>query len=55
MGAQFIKRFTNKVPWAHLDVAGVVWSKEPKPLSAKGATGYGVALLNRFVAEHYEK
>ncbi len=55
MGAQFIKRFTNKVPWAHLDVAGVVWSNEAKPLSVKGATGYGVALLNRFVAEHYEK
>lgn len=55
MGAQFIKRFTNDVPWAHLDIAGMVWSNESKPLSARGATGYGVALLNRFIAERYEK
>lgn len=55
MGAQFIKRFTNNVPWAHLDIAGVVWSNEAKPLSEKGATGFGVALLDRFVADRYER
>jgi leucyl aminopeptidase len=54
MGAQFIKRFTHGVPWAHLDIAGMVWSKEAKPLFPKGATGYGVALLNRFIADQYE-
>jgi leucyl aminopeptidase len=55
MGAQFIKRFTNGVPWAHLDIAGVVWSNEGGALAPKGGTGYGVALLNRLVADKYEK
>ena len=54
MGAQFIKRFTNGVPWAHLDIAGVVWSNEGNALYPKGGTGYGVALLNRLVADKYE-
>ncbi len=52
--AQFLKRFTNGVPWAHIDVAGVVWSAANKPLWEKGATGYGVRLLDRFVADNYE-
>ena len=55
MGAQFIKRFTNGVPWAHLDIAGVVWSNENGALAARGGTGYGVALLDRLVADTYEK
>jgi leucyl aminopeptidase len=54
MGAQFIKRFTNGVPWAHLDIAGVVWSNEGSALAPKGGTGYGVALLDRLVADKYE-
>ena len=54
MGAQFIKRFTNGVPWAHIDIAGVVWSNEGSALAAKGGTGYGVALLDRLVADKYE-
>jgi leucyl aminopeptidase len=54
LGAQFIKRFTNGVPWAHLDIAGVVWSNEASALYPKGGTGYGVALLNRLVADKYE-
>jgi leucyl aminopeptidase len=54
LGAQFIKRFTNGVPWAHLDIAGVVWSNEGSVLHPKGGTGYGVALLNRLVADKYE-
>eukprot|EP00698_Gefionella_okellyi_P000957 TRINITY_DN10838_c0_g1_i1.p1 TRINITY_DN10838_c0_g1~~TRINITY_DN10838_c0_g1_i1.p1 ORF type:complete len:568 (-),score=139.31 TRINITY_DN10838_c0_g1_i1:504-2207(-) len=52
--AQFLQRFTNKVPWAHLDIAGMVWADEDKSLGPKGATGYGVRLLNRLVADHYE-
>ena len=52
--AQFIQRFTNKVPWAHLDIAGTAWSKKDKPTVPKGATAFGVRLLNRLVAEHYE-
>lgn len=47
--AQFLKRFTNDVPWAHIDVAGTVWSDKPLPLCEKGATGYGVRLLDDFV------
>jgi leucyl aminopeptidase len=53
--AQFLKRFTNGVPWAHLDIAGVTWSSKPKPTVPKGGTGFGVRLLDDFVAENYEK
>jgi len=54
--AQFIQRFIQKgVPWAHLDIAGVVWNEKGTVLSAPGATGYGVRLLNQFVADNYEK
>lgn len=54
--AQFIQRFVQKnVPWAHLDIAGVVWNEKGTVLSAPGATGYGVRLLNQFVADNYEK
>jgi leucyl aminopeptidase len=55
IGAQFVQRFVNKVPWAHLDIAGVAWSKKDAPTVPKGATAFGVRLLDRFVAEHYEK
>lgn len=47
--AQFLQRFVGDTPWAHLDVAGVVWSDKNLPLSEKGATGFGVRLLNRFL------
>jgi leucyl aminopeptidase len=52
--AQFLQRFVNKTPWAHLDIAGMAWSKESKPTVPKGATGFGVRLLDRFVADNYE-
>ncbi len=53
--ALFIQRFTNGVPWAHLDIAGTAWrSPSTIPTSPEGATGYGVRLLNRMVAEKYE-
>ncbi len=53
--AQFLQRFINKdVPWAHLDIAGVVWNEKGTALAAPGATGYGVRLLNRFIADNYE-
>jgi leucyl aminopeptidase len=55
IGAQFIERFVNKVPWAHLDIAGVAWSKKDAPTVPKGATAFGVRLLDRFVSENYEK
>ncbi|HKT20243.1 MAG TPA: leucyl aminopeptidase [Stellaceae bacterium] len=52
--AQFLQRFVNGVPWAHLDIAGTTWSKKDAPTVPKGATGFGVRLLDRFVSEHYE-
>ena len=52
--AQFIQRFVNKVPWAHLDIAGTAWAEEARGSTPKGATGFGVRLLNRLVADHYE-
>ena len=55
IGAQFVQRFVNKVPWAHLDIAGVAWSKKDAPVVPKGATAFGVRLLDRFVSDHYEK
>jgi leucyl aminopeptidase len=54
IGAQFIQRFVNDVPWAHLDIAGVAWSKKDAPTVPKGATAYGVRLLDRLVADYYE-
>ena len=55
IGAQFLKRFVNNVPWAHLDIAGMAWSNKDAPIVPAGATAFGVRLLDRFVAEHYEK
>ncbi len=52
--AQFIQRFVNKVPWAHLDIAGTAWAEEARGSTPKGASGFGVRLLNRLVADHYE-
>ena len=52
--AQFLQRFVNDVPWAHLDIAGVAWSKKDKDITPKGGTGYGVRLLDRLVSEYYE-
>jgi leucyl aminopeptidase len=42
------------VSWAHLDIAGMVWSDKPGALFDKGATGYGVRLLDRLVADLLE-
>ena len=53
-GAVFLQRFAGDVPWAHIDIAGTAWSKEDRPLAPKGATGYGIRLLERLVADHYE-
>jgi len=58
IGAQFIKRFIKDgTPWAHLDIAGTAWKPGPydDPLSPAWATGYGVRLLNRLIANKYEE
>lgn len=53
--AQFLKRFVaDTVRWAHIDVAGMVWASTAGALWDKGATGYGVRLLERFVAANLE-
>lgn len=52
--AQFLQRFVNNVPWAHLDIAGMAWNKKDRPLSGKGATGFGVRLLNKYLQDNFE-
>ena len=52
--AQFLHRFVGKTPWAHLDIAGVTWSKSDKPTIPRGGTAFGVRLLDRLVENHYE-
>ena len=52
--AQFLQRFVNGKPWAHLDIAGMAWSSKDAARTPKGATAFGVRLLDRLVAEHYE-
>jgi len=54
IAAQFLQRFVEKTPWAHIDVAGMVWSDKDGATWEKGATGFGVRLLDRFVADTYE-
>jgi leucyl aminopeptidase len=53
--ALFIQKFVNGLPWAHLDIASVAWKKPSSvPTIPDGATGFGVRLLNRMVADRYE-
>ena len=52
--AHFLKRFVGNVAWAHLDIAGTAWSSKDHATVPKGATAFGVRLLDRLVAEHYE-
>jgi leucyl aminopeptidase len=52
--AKFLERFVNDVPWAHLDIAAMVWPKEGSDVCPKGASGYGVRLLDRMIADNYE-
>jgi leucyl aminopeptidase len=53
--AQFLQRFIlNKTPWAHLDIAGMAFSKYGGALNSGGATGFGVRLLNQLIEENYE-
>jgi leucyl aminopeptidase len=52
--AQFLQRFVNNVPWAHLDVAGTAMDSGKSAISQSWASGWGVRLLNRLVEQHYE-
>jgi len=53
--AHFIQRFVeNGVKWAHIDMAGMAWSDKASPTYDKGATGFGVRLLDEYVSEVLE-
>ena len=53
--ACFLERFIeDKTPWAHLDIAPTAWSDVSYPLTGKSATGFGVRLLDKLVADNYE-
>ena len=52
--AQFLQRFVQGRPWAHLDIAGTAWTTKDLPTVPKGATAFGVRMLDRLVADHYE-
>jgi leucyl aminopeptidase len=53
--AQFIQRFVNKVPWAHLDIAGTAMDAVKSSINQSWGSGWGVRMLNKLVADHYEK
>lgn len=52
--AQFLQRFVNNTPWAHLDIAGTAYTAKARHCSPKGGTAFGVCLLNQFVEDYYE-
>ncbi|MBT8426712.1 MAG: leucyl aminopeptidase [Erythrobacter sp.] len=53
--AQFLQRFiADDTPWAHIDIAGMAWSDKPGRTWGKGATGYGVRLIDRLIADTVE-
>jgi leucyl aminopeptidase len=53
--AQFLQRFVDKAPWAHLDIAGTGMGPPPTDINKSWGSGYGVRLLDRLVADYYEK
>ena len=52
--AQFLKRFVKDTPWAHLDIAGTAMGSPSSETNTSWASGWGVRLLDRLVADHYE-
>jgi leucyl aminopeptidase len=54
-GAQFLQRFVDKTPWAHLDIAGTGMGSPQSDINKSWGSGWGVRLLDRLVAEYYEK
>ncbi len=54
VAAEFLQKYVNGKPWAHLDIAGMAWSKKDSPTVPRGGTGYGVRLLDDFVRQNHE-
>jgi leucyl aminopeptidase len=52
--AQFLQRFVDDTPWAHLDIAGTAMGAPKTDINQSWGSGYGVRLLDRLVAEYYE-
>jgi leucyl aminopeptidase len=52
--AQFLHRFVNDVPWAHLDIAGTAFGTNSNEINTSWAAGFGVALLDRLVRDNFE-
>jgi leucyl aminopeptidase len=52
--AQFLQRFVDNTPWAHLDIAGTAMGAPKSDINQSWGSGYGVRLLDRLVADHYE-
>jgi leucyl aminopeptidase len=53
--AQFLQRFVNETPWAHLDIAGTAMASPQNEINKSWASGWGVRLLDRLVQDHYER
>ena len=53
--AQLLQRFVDKTPWAHLDIAGTAMGSPQTDINKGWASGYGVRLLDRLVADYYER
>jgi leucyl aminopeptidase len=53
--AQFLQRFVNNTPWAHLDIAGTGMGSPSTEINRSWGSGWGVRLLDRLIAAHYEK
>ncbi|HEX2656170.1 MAG TPA: leucyl aminopeptidase [Xanthobacteraceae bacterium] len=53
--AQFLQRFVGDTPWVHLDIAGTGFASPQNDMNRSWGSGWGVRLLDRLVADHYEK
>jgi leucyl aminopeptidase len=53
--AQLLQRFVDKTPWVHLDIAGTALGSPQTDINKSWSSGWGVRLLDRLVADHYER
>jgi leucyl aminopeptidase len=55
VAAAFLEHFVGEVPWAHIDLAATSFTETDHPLAGPGGTGWGVRLIDRLVADRYER